>query len=485
MRQAEWAQRFRETADWRRDFGAQGVPVEVVAASAELVQACDLINDLGRGDARFVLVQAPTGGGKSTLIAAALATFTELEVPHEQLQADHKLGPVMKQLGQNGLDAIVVVDDCDKLQASTLRQLITNRRKCRGLFLTATKVGSEISSALDGEYDHYLRIPHLDRRPDDLQLVTAMIWGRMSMPPLADACDESFTEVLLQGTYARGAWSVESILTSMAELLETSGDLTGEHFNRKITSGDFMPHLLRLFREQAEQKAVAPTDAVLMVEGETDEVYLKRAAELAMEERGWRLLDGLQIESPIGRTGGGSAVVDRLLDLRRDGITGIGLFDRDPPGSAAMDIARKHDLKRYQLLAKFDPLDRGDVGALVEIEDLLPVELLSRFYEEHPHLSAEEWHWRLGRWRIVPLGKDKGDLAAWICSVATYDDLERYVYLLVTARQALGLPFPAELSDKSWLSRLQQRRSDTSQPSITSAACPIDANATQHDSAQL
>ncbi|MFC7276051.1 hypothetical protein ACFQS1_18820 [Paractinoplanes rhizophilus] len=456
-----------------------------MAASTELAQACDLINDLGRGDSRSVLVQTPTGGGKSTLIAAALAAFAEWEVPYEQIQADQPVGLVMKQLSLGKLDAIVVVDDCDKLQASTLHQLVANRRKCRGIFLTATKVGSETSSALDGEYDHYLRVPHLDRRPDDLLLVAAMIWSRMSMPPLADACDESFTEVVLQGTYARGAWSIEAILTSMAELLETSGDLAGGHFNRKITSGDFMPHLLRLFREQTEQSAVAPTDAILVVEGETDEMYLRRAAELATEEQGWTLLDGLQIESPTGRTGGGSAVVDRLLDLRRDGIAGIGLFDRDPPGSAAMDIARKHDLKRYQLLPKFDPLDRGDEGALVEIEDLLPVELLSRYYQERPDLSAEERHWRLGRWRIVPLGKDKGDLAAWVCSVATYADLERYVYLLVVVRQKLGLPCPTELPDKPWLSRLQQRPADASQPSISSSAHPVDTDAAQHDDAQL
>ncbi|SCL50681.1 ATP-binding protein [Micromonospora chersina] len=472
MRQAEWAQRFRDTTGWRRDFGTSGVPVQVVAASPELVQACDLINDLGRGDSRFVLIQAPAGGGKSTLIAAALAAFTELDLPYERIQADHDFGPIMKRLSQGNLDTIVVVDDCDKLQASTLRQIVARRRNCRGLFLTATKVGSETSSALDDEYDRYLRIPHLDRRPDDLLLVAAMIWSRMSMPPLADACDESFTEVLLQGTYPKGARSLEAILTSMAELLETSGDMAGGHLNRKITSGDVTPHLLRLFRAQAEQATVAPTDAVLMVEGETDEVYLRRAAELALQEHGWRLLDGLQVESPVGRTGGGSSVVDRLLDLRRDGINGIGLFDRDPPGSAAMDIARKHNLKRYQLPTKFDPLDRGDEGALVEIEDLLPVEMLNRYYEEHPDASAEERHWRLGRWRIVPLGKDKGDLAAWVCSVATYDDLERYVYLLVAVRQTLGLPRYVSMSDKSWLSRLQQRPAGASQPPIAPSTPP-------------
>jgi hypothetical protein len=477
MRQAEWAQRYRETAGWRRDYGASGVPVQVVAASAELVQACDLINDLGRGDTRFVLVQAPPGGGKSTLFAAALAAFTEQGLLYEQIHSGHNPGPTMKQLSQGSLDSIVVMDDCDKLQASTLRQLVTSRRNCRGLFLTATKVGSDTSSVLDGEHDHYLRVPHLEQRPDDLLLVAAMIWSRHSMPPLAEACDESATEALLQGIYAKGAWSLEAIMTSIAELLETSGDLADDRLQRKITSSDVTPHLLRLIREEMPQTAVAPTDAVLVVEGETDEIYLKRAAELAVEKRGWRLLDGLQIESPPGRTGGGSVVVDRLLELRRTGVNGIGLFDRDSSGSAASDIAQRHRLKRYQLPAKFDPLDRGDQNAIVEIEDLLPVELMDRYYQEHPDLASEERHWRMGRWRIVPLGKDKGELAEWIRSVATYDDLERYVYLLVEVRELLGLPCSAAMREKSWLPRLQQRPAATSEPPIAPAALPTAAAA--------
>lgn len=472
MRQAEWAQRYRETAGWRRDYGARGAPVQVVAASPELVQACDLINEIGRGETRFVLVQAPAGAGKSTLVAAAWAAFTELGLPCEQLQPGHNPASIMERLSRSSLDAIVFVDDCDQLQGATLRKLVADRRKCRGLFLTATKVGSDVSSALDGEHDHYLRVPHLHGRPDDLLLVAGMIWDQMSTAPLPDACDESATTALLQGVYAKGAWSLESILTAMAELLETSGDLADGHLQRRITSGDVTPHLFRLIREQMPQEVVAPTDAILVVEGETDEIYLRRAAELARETQGWHLLDGLTVESPAGRTGGGSAVVDRLLELRRNGVIGLGLFDRDPPGSAASDIARKQDVKRYQLPAKFDPLDRDDQSALVEIEDLLPVELLDRYYQEHPYASSEERHWRLGRWRIVPLGKDKGELAEWVCSVATYDDLERYAYLLVEIRNLLGLPCPTAMPDKRWFARLQQRPAEASEPSITPAALP-------------
>ncbi|MEV6907052.1 hypothetical protein [Amycolatopsis sp. NPDC051071] len=472
MSQEERIQRNQETPDWRRDFGMGGVPVQVVAVSPQLVQACELIDDLGRGDSRFVLLQAPPGGGKSTLVAAALTAFTELGRPCEQIRLGHDPGSVLERLVQNKLDAIVVVDDCDRLNASILRRLVAKRRNCQGLLLTATKVGSDISSVLSEEHDRYLRVPRLEERADDLLRVAGMMWTRLPMPPLAEACDHSALTALREGVYPKGAWSLEVILTSIVELLEASGDLVDGRLRRKITSSDVIPHLYRLMKEQMPQTVVAPTDAVLVVEGETDEVYLRRAAELALEQRGWHLLDGLQIEAPTGRTGGGSAVVDRLLELRRKDVAQIGLFDRDSAGLAAYDMARKLGLKRLQLPAKFDPLARDDQSAVVEIEDLLPIELLDRYYHEHPDVSSEERHWRLGRWRIVPLGKDKGELAGWVCSVASYDDLERCVYLLVELRKELGLPSSAEMLDKRWLSRLQNRPSDACEPSIVSTVPP-------------
>jgi len=353
----------------------------------------------------------------------------------------------------------VLVDDCDTLPPATLRKLVERRRICRGMFLTATTVASDTSTLLDTEHDHYVPIPHLDERPEDLLFVAGMIWDQMPMlPQLADACDESAVEALLQGVYAKGAWSLQDALTRVAELLEASGDLVAGHLRRKITSVDITPLLLRLAKEQVAHVRVAPTDAVLVVEGDTDEIYLRRAAELAHEQHGWRLLDGLQVQpAVVGRGGGGNAVVTRLLEFQRQGVTAIGLFDMDRPGSAAFEIAGKHNLRRILLPARFDPIARDPDNAIVEIEDLLPSELLARYYETHPETHPEERHWRLGRWRIIPLGRDKGPLAEWASSVATYRDMERYVYLLVQAREQLRLPCSTDMRDKSWLPRLQQR----------------------------
>ncbi|MEU4620306.1 hypothetical protein AB0G04_10065 [Actinoplanes sp. NPDC023801] len=468
MRQTEWAQRYREPGTWRREFGPETAPVPVVAASPELVEACGLIDDLIRGDPRFVLVQAPCGSGKSTLIAAALAAFDEDEVAYEQIQIghDHDPGPLMKRLSTGNCDAIIVVDNCDDLTPATLQKLVKERAKCRGLLLTATKVKAEITSLLDGEHDRYLRVPHLQERPVDLLMVTAMIWEEQVGPPLAEACDESATEAILGGPYARGAWSIEAILTGVADLLQISGDLADGRLQRKMTSGDLLPHVLQHVREQITPTVVAPTDAVVVVEGETDAIYLEAAAAVALTDREWRLLDGLRIESPPGRSGGGDAVVYRLLNLHQDGVSGLGLFDRDSSGDAAYRLAGQHKdkIRRYLLPARFDPLKRDEQSAILEIEDLLPVELLERYYREHPDRTAEERHWRKGRWRIVPLGEDKGELAEWVRCVATFADLERFMWLLAQIRQELKLPVPPTMADKAWIAGMEQRPADASEP---------------------
>ena len=77
----------------------------------------------------------------------------------------------------------------------------------------------------------------------------------------------------------------------------------------------------------------------------------------------------------------------------------------------------------------------------------------------------------------MPLGKDKGELAEWVRSVATYNDLERYVYLLFEIRQLLDLPFPAVMRDKNWLPRLQQRAAEASEPAIDLAIRPAASSA--------
>jgi hypothetical protein len=194
------------------------------------------------------------------------------------------------------------------------------------------------------------------------------------------------------------------------------------------------------------------------VEGETDAIYLRHAAMLAERENGWQLLDGLDVQpAGAGREGGGIAVVQYVAELRRDGISALALFDYDKSGRDAFDAAGRQSLERLLLPMHFDPLHRDAMEARVEIEDLLPVDMVARFYAAHDSLSPEEKHWRLGSWRIVPHGADKHTLATWVSEVASFEDIERFIYILGQVRHRLKLPCPEGVLAKSELTRLAHK----------------------------
>ncbi|MFE9693634.1 hypothetical protein [Micromonospora sp. NPDC005806] len=367
----------------------------------------------------------------------------------------------MERMARGQLEALVLVDDCDRIPPRTLRKLVEKRRGCLGLLLTANQISVDISAHLSEEGDYYLPIPPLEQRPDELLLIASTIWQQLVGPrgdDLARSCDELAVRALSEGPYPDGAWSLQRVLTDVIGLLESSGDLVAGRLQRSISYADIAPLLLRLARERVAVAHVAPTNAVLVVEGDTDESYLHSAARLANEWKGWRLLDGLTVEAAArGRGGGGTEVVRRVQNLHREGIPALGLFDYDIPGRDAYDLAGRNGLQRLLLPVEFDPLRRDSQFAIVEIEDLLPVELLIQYYELHDDKSPEEQHWRLGHLRIVPLGENKGEIAGWVSGAATYQDLERMVHLLVQVRQQLRLPCTREMADRGWLRLLQHQ----------------------------
>jgi hypothetical protein len=245
---------------------------------------------------------------------------------------------------------------------------------------------------------------------------------------------------------------LEETLNQVYALLEDAPAPT------RISYYDLAPIFMRQARDALPTPSVEPTKAVLVVEGETDVIYLRHAAMLAEKKNGWQLLDGLDVQSAgAGREGGGIAAVERVAELRRDGISVLGLFDYDTSGRDAFEAAGRQRLERLLLPMQFDPLHRDPVEARVEIEDLLPVDMLARFYSTHESLSPEEKHWRRGNWRIVPLGADKDTLVNWVGEVAGFEDMERFIYVLAQVRQKLKLRCPDGVMAKSELARLARR----------------------------
>ena len=180
--------------------------------------------------------------------------------------------------------------------------------------------------------------------------------------------------------------------------------------------------------------------------------YIKYAAALAEGSRSWDLKwPRIFQAAAAARGGGGEAVTARLIGMREGGIAGIGVYDNDAPGRRAAKLARERGLSCLLLPEGLDLLRRRGEQAAVEIEDLLPVDILMRFYEQHSEFIPEERHWRSGYWRLVPAGRDKQVLAQWVSTVATVDDMDAVLYVLCAVRSQLGLPIPSDaMSLKEW-----------------------------------
>lgn len=457
MRGVEWRQRYAEVATWRHEFGPPGVPVSVVAASPEMRVICDLIQKIRNGESHNVLVHALSGGGKSTIVSAALAEFAEHNVAFRLLTPGQGLGQMKAELGKSTVDSLIIVDNCDTLKPADLRVILEKRHNCKGLLLTATKLSRDLTDILSGATDHYIVLPVLEQRSDDLLLVASVMWeGLAGTRDLATLCDETAVTALLDGPHATGAWSVQRVLAEILRLRTDGDDVSADGAKERIAYGDIAPVFIQMYRESISSNVAGPSDAVLVVEGDTDEAYFRWAAVLAEERWGWNLLDGLSVRAAAPERGGGATEVGRsLLACRHDGVTAIGLFDYDLPGKSASDTAKRNQLRAMFIPAEFDPLGRSHETAVVEVEDLLPTELLLRYYETHENQTPDELHWVRGCLRIVPRGEQKGELAGWVREVASYEDMERFIYLLMEVRKLLHLPCPTV--EKSWRSRLNVR----------------------------
>jgi hypothetical protein len=104
-------------------------------------------------------------------------------------------------------------------------------------------------------------------------------------------------------------------------------------------------------------------------------------------------------------------------------------------------------------------LRRSGVQVVVEIEDLLPVDVLVHFYETHRDLRPQERHWYSGYWRVVPAGPDKEALANWVADTCDFSELEAFAYVLCVIRQELGLPLPGDVTPLAqWEKRIRGKQ---------------------------
>jgi hypothetical protein len=201
----------------------------------------------------------------------------------------------------------------------------------------------------------------------------------------------------------------------------------------------------------------------LWVEGESDSRLLQLVCHLALPVHGIDLGQGLAITPlGVGRDGGTSKVTEIVVTQRTKRNHDVFLLDGDEPGRHSQ---RELETLDQDVLLLDVKLACSGMDGDVEIEDLIDVGCLDRFYADHPDLRPEREIIRykppMSR-RLVINGADKDALIAWLERNARLEELENVMFMLCEARSRFSLKnLPAMKDKQGWKKRLTEEvRSD-------------------------
>jgi hypothetical protein len=453
-----WSEALADAAAWRHLFGSPESPVVVAALDERTLAVCSAIRSLCRGERTSVFTVGPSGGGKSLFLSAALAEADENGIVALTVSPTSQPETMMRDLGRGEVQ-LLAVHRFDELGQGVRNSIVENRaRASAGVFATAQRLPAAAESALTND-DMVLVLPALEERPRDVVAIAQLFWPQACgvESDLAANCSPAAIDSLCRGPHADGVTSLREAIGRLATALITAGVLNEGRFLRPVEAYDINEALLAAMRERVYGTAEARTAAVIVVEGDTDVVYLRAAAERAAEAWDWDLLAGCEVRAAgQARGGGADAVWPRLLELRANSVDCVGLFDNDKSGRQSAKQAGVRSLPSELLPEHFDRLRLDDEERALEIEDLVNIRVLDAFYQCHPHLAPEDVRWRSGAWRVVPRGADKDVVTGWVTKNMTLHDCERLVYVLCLLRRRLGMPIPRSDLD-AWRRELMSR----------------------------
>ncbi len=421
-------------------FGPTTSPVRVAAWSSELATICGAIESIceEKGTSSKLLIQGSTGTGKTRLCVALTAAADAAGIEHLFMSPSPQSREYVR-LSSPSL-GLIICDDIDRASPSLVEALARSRGNQASWMVTSTS--QFVPPVLDWEdvSVKLITIPSFDDLEDSgVDSIADLLFQERSGVSLGGClADEALTQ-LRSGPWPRNGHTVAALVDKMTLLLELDGSLVDGELLRSISIHDISGPLLEVIREERREiGALELTMPVLAVEGITDKILLEAAAATHIERTGEDLLDGLEIHV----CDGASRIPKALLALEAERRLAIGLLDSDDIGVGHKKAISKVGLRAMTIPLESGPLHDTPFGREVEIEDLLPAALLTRFYSEHPDREPETEIRHRGRIRIVPSADDKYDVASWCALEGSESDFAKILQLLVDLRGALGLPKP-------------------------------------------
>lgn len=435
-----WLALIRRPSEWQHSFGPPQSPVIIAGSSPQLLSLVAAIRALGQPEgSRCLIVEGGRGSGKSLAAAAFQAACQAQEINVVFLNEGTAPSSVMQRAQAA---TALIIDNLDQLTPGLRVELFKRRQAASvGTLLTTSRL-NVLERELLGGKDDYHPIGRWGERPIDVLISATLMWRDAGLTPeLADLCDDDVLEAIVRGPWPNGGHSLRRFIAILGDTLASQGYF--ERTPRLIAVADVHSALIELIHEDP----LPPEDQDfirIVVEGQTDAMYLEAAARLASNEWGVNLLSGFMVRPPgDDREGGAEKALRELIRLDAQDIIAVGLFDNDEPGNSAFKEAKRYTRHKIHVLPfEFDPLRNSKGSGKIEIEDLVSIELLERFYEANDNLQPEERTTRGKLARIVVAGPDKDLAAAWICEHASFDDMAKIVYVLCMLRQSLGLPLP-------------------------------------------
>jgi len=440
-----------------REIGTKEARLTVASADDRFTDGLDRALAIARGDAGHLLVTGTSGTGKATLRSVVVAMCDLRGARPILVNSNEDLGGAIAELRRSA-DRVLVAELPGDMSISSRRAILEAGISSRACVLTATHLHA-LERHLVRPYRKVDLLPP-ESIPAQVLAVADIVWvERLGMTlPLSDGLVEDARAALVRGPFPTGYCSVVTLVEMLSERLALGGAVQDASLTRAIDVSDVNGALVEMFRAEVPPVPPSPRRLVILVEGDTDAVYLKRAAELCNAEWTAELLKGCDVEAAGGgREGGATKAVPKLAALSQDNDA-IALFDYDEMGRRGLRQARELGFNAMTLPREFG---RANHEPDVEVEDLLPLDMLQSFYAEHPGASAEQKYVSGDDEvvRIVVKGEDKQLVADFFANRANFRDAERLAYVTCALWHMLKLPLPPGPAENmgEWLRGLQGR----------------------------